>query len=61
MKRGMRMRQPPLPRRRTERLFGTVSENDNYSTGLRSVRTSQSVTNFCHAQQGSGSGSQVRW
>jgi hypothetical protein len=33
---------------------------DNCSTGLRSVRASQTVPNFGHAHQGAGSGSQGR-
>lgn len=28
---------------------------------IRGLLTSQTVTNFCHAQQGASSGSELRW
>jgi ABC-type uncharacterized transport system ATPase subunit len=37
---------------------GKVDHHRNCPTALRSGRTSQTVTNSCHAHQGVGSGSQ---
>jgi hypothetical protein len=47
----------PVPADRAAEAIATI---DKCSTALRSVRASETVTNFCHAHQGTDTGSQGR-